>query len=134
MDRPFMVGDTIAVVAGTMSYVGEVVEVAALRTHLALEDGSMVAIPNRSLADMIITNKSKSGRSKCCGWGVAAKCRAVVAGTEDQSLHGRRRSGGCARIAGRRGVGATYPDGRRGQLDIQPPDGCAWYGPGVDVL
>ncbi|KAG2448604.1 hypothetical protein HYH02_006494 [Chlamydomonas schloesseri] len=62
MDRPFRVGDTIAVTAGVNTYLGEVVEVAALRTHLALEDGSTVALPNRSLSDMVITNKSRTSR------------------------------------------------------------------------
>ncbi|KAG2496192.1 hypothetical protein HYH03_005792 [Edaphochlamys debaryana] len=62
MDRPFRVGDTISVTSGPATFVGEVVEVASLRTHLALEDGSSVAIPNRSLADMVITNKSRSSR------------------------------------------------------------------------
>ncbi|GLC43231.1 hypothetical protein PLESTM_001448200 [Pleodorina starrii] len=62
LDRPFQVGDTISVMSGITSYVGEVVEVAALRTHLALEDGSTVAIPNRALTDMIITNRSRNSR------------------------------------------------------------------------
>lgn len=64
MDRPFRVGDTISLTSGMQSYRGEVVEVAALRTHLALEDGSTVAIPNRTLSDMIITNKSRSSRGE----------------------------------------------------------------------
>ncbi|GFR39595.1 hypothetical protein Agub_g55, partial [Astrephomene gubernaculifera] len=40
MDRPFRVGDTIGLVSGVTSYVGEVAEIAALRTHIALDDGS----------------------------------------------------------------------------------------------
>ncbi|EFJ45007.1 mechanosensitive ion channel [Volvox carteri f. nagariensis] len=69
LDRPFQVGDTIAVLSGITTYEGEVVDIAALRTHVALEDGSTVAIPNRSLADMIITNKSRSSRREWASGG-----------------------------------------------------------------
>ncbi|KAG2444831.1 hypothetical protein HXX76_001573 [Chlamydomonas incerta] len=62
MDRPFRVGDTIAVNAGGSSVEGEVVDLSALRTHVLTGDGCIVAIPNSSLAECVIVNKSQSSR------------------------------------------------------------------------
>ncbi|PNW88584.1 hypothetical protein CHLRE_01g035750v5 [Chlamydomonas reinhardtii] len=62
MDRPFRVGDTIAVNAGGGAVEGEVVDLSALRTHVLTSDGCIVAIPNRALSDMVITNRSQSSR------------------------------------------------------------------------
>ncbi|KAG2448600.1 hypothetical protein HYH02_006491 [Chlamydomonas schloesseri] len=58
MDRPFRVGDTISI----PGVEGEVVDLSALRTHVLTSDGCIVAIPNGSLAEMVITNKSQSSR------------------------------------------------------------------------
>lgn len=63
-DRPFQVGGLIVVTDGTEEYKGYVEEVTLRSTRLRTLDGTMVAIPNRKLAEATIENLSQAPRRR----------------------------------------------------------------------
>ena len=54
MHRPFVPGEYVTLSTGVR---GKVKSVRMMRTVIRTEDGALVSIPNKALAEMVITNR-----------------------------------------------------------------------------
>lgn len=58
--RPFVTGETVTLQQGSLQVSGTIIKVTPLRTMLRDPDGVVILLPNKTVSDMVVYNRSRS--------------------------------------------------------------------------